>query len=111
MCVGREEHARCLMPFQSDPNAITWRLHLHAAPHIVYAMFATDAGRARFWSEAAVEQDGAIDFVFPDGQRWRGTILDHEPPSCFAVVYYGGSRATFTLNDDGAGGTDLTLTD
>jgi uncharacterized protein YndB with AHSA1/START domain len=99
------------LPFQPDPNTITWRLHLRAAPQIVYAMLATDAGRARFWAEEAVEHDGAIEFVFPAGQRWRGTILEREPPHRFAVVYYGGSTTTFTLNDDGTGGTDLTLMD
>jgi len=32
-------------------------------------------------------------------------------PRKFGVEYFGGSRATFTLDDDGVGGTDLTLTD
>ena len=45
------------MPFQPDPNAITWRLHLRATPQIVYAMLATDAGRARVWAEEAVEHN------------------------------------------------------
>jgi len=97
--------------FQPDPEAIVWRLHLRAGPDAVYELLATDAGRARFWAEEAVERDGAIDFVFPGGLRWRGEILAREPGRLFSVVYYGGSRATFTLADDGAGGTDLTLSD
>lgn len=99
------------MTFQPDPDAITWRLHLRSSPAAVYELLASDAGRARFWAEEAVERDGAIDFVFPGGQRWRGAILTREPGRRFSVVYYGGSTTTFTLSDDGQGGTDLTLTD
>ena len=99
------------MPFQPDPNTITWRLHLRSAPMAVYELLATDAGRARFWAESAVERDGAVDFVFPGGQRWRGAILERQPPRRFALVYYGGSTTTFVLAEDGAGGTDLTMTD
>jgi uncharacterized protein YndB with AHSA1/START domain len=99
------------MPFQPDPAVITWRLHLRSTPATVYHMLASDEGRARFWAEQAVEHDGAIDFVFPDGRRWRGTILVREPARRFSVVYFGGSTATFTLTDAGAGGADLTLTD
>jgi hypothetical protein len=99
------------MPFQPDPNTITWRLRLRSAPAAVYELLATDAGRTRFWAESAVERDGALDFVFPNGLRWRGAILERRPPWRFAVVYYGGSMTTFVLADDGAGGTELTLTD
>ena len=99
------------MSFQPDPNTIIWRLHLRSAPAAVYELLATDAGRARFWAEQAVERDGAIEFVFPGGQRWRGAILERRPPQRFVVVYYGGSTTTFELAQDGAGGTELTLTD
>lgn len=74
-------------------------------------MFATQAGRERFWAEAAAERDGAIDFRFPGGQAWRGEIVTRTPPHHFAVRYYGNSLTTIALVDDGAGGTDLTLTD
>lgn len=97
--------------FQPEPGVIRWRLHLRASPEQVYALLATAAGRARFWAESAAEHDGAIDFVFPGGQTWRGRILAQQPPDRFSVEYYGGSRATFDLAADGAGGTDLTLTD
>jgi uncharacterized protein YndB with AHSA1/START domain len=99
------------MPFQPDSTTITWRLHLRSAPVAVYELLATDAGRARFWAESAVERDGAIELVFPGGQRWRGAILERRPPQRFTVLYYGGSTTTFELEDDGAGGTELTLTD
>jgi uncharacterized protein YndB with AHSA1/START domain len=97
--------------FQPEEAPITWRLHLRAPPPAVYELLATDAGRARFWAESAVEQQGSIAFVFPGGQRWVGAILVREPPHRFALIYYGGSTTSFTLADDGAGGTELLLTD
>ena len=97
--------------FQPENEPITWRLHLRSAPAAVYELLATDAGRARFWAESAIERDGAIAFEFPGGQRWNGAILVREPPRRFTVIYYGGSTTTFTLEEDGAGGTELLLTD
>jgi uncharacterized protein YndB with AHSA1/START domain len=99
------------MSFQADPTVIAWRLHLASPPEAVYSMLATDAGRARFWAEAAVAEAGVIAFSFPNGATWRGAILEDAPPHRFAVRYYGGSVATFDLSSDGAGGTDLRLTD
>ncbi len=90
---------------------LTWRLRLSAPPERVYALLATDAGRARFWAESAVEAGGHIRFVFPNGAVWRGQVLTAEPPRRFSLIYYGGSTATFDLAEDGHGGTDLTLTD
>ena len=99
------------MGFQTDPAVIRCRLHLRSPPPTVYELLATDRGRARFWAESAVERRGAIHFAFPDGATWRGKILERFPPRRFSVVYFGGSVTTFDLADDGAGGTDLTLTD
>lgn len=99
------------MPFQDDPNAIRWHLHLHSSVEEVYAALASDEGRASFWAESAVEQEGVIHFVFPNGATWLGRILETALPYIFAVEYYGGSVARFVLADDGAGGTELTLTD
>lgn len=99
------------MAFQPNPQAIEWQLHLRSAPAEVYAMLATDEGRAQFWAESAKEYEGAIDFVFPGGLTWRGEILAHTPPSHFAVRYYGGSETHFWLAEDGTGGTELRLTD
>lgn len=90
---------------------IRWRLHLTSPPERVYAMLATDVGRARFWAESAVERDGAIDFNFPNGLTWRAAILVADPPRCYQVRYFAGSTTTFDLAPDGRGGTDLTLTD
>ena len=99
------------MNFQDPHSPIQWSLHLQSAPAKVYQMLATDQGRAQFWAESAVEQDGYIHFIFPDGQSWRGEILARQPPRLFRVVYFGGSIVTFALETDGASGTDLTLTD
>lgn len=95
----------------SDIGLIRWRLHLASPPERVYALLATDAGRARFWAESAAERDGAIDFVFPNGMTWRGAVLEQDPPRRYSVRYFAGSVTAFDLAPDGAGGTDLTLTD
>ena len=91
------------------PSEIRWRLHLAAPPEAVWELLASDAGRARFWSETAVARDGAIEFAFVNGMRWRGAVLAAERPRLFTVEYFGGSRASFELAPDGARGTDLTL--
>ena len=99
------------MAFQNDPNIIRWKLHLKSEPQTIYEKLATNDGRASFWAESAVEQDGVIHFVFPNQAEWKGRILENVPAEKFQVEYYGGSITTFELNPDGSGGTDLTLTD
>lgn len=90
---------------------ICWRLHLSSPVEKVYQALATDEGRASFWAESAIEQEGRIHFIFPNAAEWKGEILEAAPHRRFSVRYYGGSTATFTLAEDGLGGTDLTLTD
>ena len=99
------------MQFQPNPDLIRWRLHLQASPATVYQTLATDQGRASFWAESAVEEEGVIHFYFPNGATWNGAILAAQPPSLFCIRYYGNSVTTFTMADDGHGGTDLMLTD
>jgi len=99
------------MIFQSDPEIIRWKLHLNSSPQTVYEKLSTNEGRASFWAESAIEQDGIIHFVFPNQAEWKGRILGNEPFREFKVEYYGSSITTFELNTDGSGGTDLTLTD
>jgi hypothetical protein len=63
-------------------------------------------------ADSPAEQEGdQIEFVFSSGQRWQSTVLENNPPDRFALSYFGGSRVTFELESDGAGGTDLTLTE
>jgi len=97
------------MPFQDDPSAIRWRLHLASPPNAVYELLNTDKGRAHFWAESAVETDGIIHFIFPNGLEWKGKILERTPPKRFVVVYIGSSTTTFDLIPAPTGGTDLTL--
>jgi len=99
------------MTFQSDTSMVRWKLRLKSSPQVVYDKLSTDEGRASFWAESAIEQDGVIHFVFPNQAEWKGRILKNEPPHLFKVEYYGGSITTFKLDPDGSGGTDLTLTD
>jgi uncharacterized protein YndB with AHSA1/START domain len=97
--------------FQNDPSIIRWKLHINSSPQAVFEKLTTDGGRASFWAESAFERDEIIRFVFPNGAEWQGRILEKEPFRTFKVEYYGSSLTTFELEPDGAGGTDLTLTD
>ena len=99
------------MSFQPDPERIIWRLHLKSSPSSVYAMLATDEGRARFWAVSAIERNGVIDFQFPNGMTWKGQLLEKVPGKLYKVQYIGGSVTTFSLLPDEAGGTVLVLTD
>jgi hypothetical protein len=74
-------------------------------------MLATSEGRAQFWAESAVETNGEIHWVFPNGLSGHSKVIESNFPHRYAVEYFGNSIATFELQDDGAGGTDLTLTD
>jgi uncharacterized protein YndB with AHSA1/START domain len=99
------------MIFQAEQNTIRWKLHLRSSPQTVYQMLATEAGRAQFWAESAVEEDRFIHFQFPNGLRWNARILAAEPYSRYQVEYLGGSLTTFDLVNDGSGGTDLSMSD
>ncbi len=96
------------MPFQPDPTAIVWRLHLRSSPQRVYDVLDSDAGRASFWAESAVEVNGVIDFEFINGFSCEARVLTRRPPQEWSIDYFN-SVASFRLESDGAGGTDLTL--
>jgi uncharacterized protein YndB with AHSA1/START domain len=97
-----------LMAWQSD--AIVWRLHLQSPPEEVFDAIDSGAGRAGFWAESAEEIDGVVTFGFIDGTRISSRIVERRRPSVWSVEYFG-SVAQFTIEPDGAGGTDLTLRD
>ena len=99
------------MSGSSESGGIRWRLHLASPPERVFQMLATGSGRRRFWAESADETDGAIHFRFPGNVEWTGRVLECVPPERFAVTYFGGSRLVFACNPDGAGGTELVLTE
>lgn len=88
---------------------IRWRMHIPIPPARVYEALDTDAGRAGFWAESAVEREGRIEFVFANGFRCTCDILERRAPSLFVVDYFDGP-VRFELSPDGAGGTDLMLT-
>jgi uncharacterized protein YndB with AHSA1/START domain len=98
-------------PGTVSPTAIRWRLHLASPPRVVYFLIATGEGRRRFWAESARERHGLVEFRFAGGQLLRSRVIQRDLHRRFAVEYFGGSVATFELADDGAGGTDLTLTE
>ena len=87
---------------------IRWRLHLAVPPEAVFAVLDSDQGRAAFWAESAREVEGKIQFRFINGQSYESDILRREPPRTFAIDYFGGP-ASFELESDGKGGTDLLL--
>jgi len=99
------------MSFQEDSNTICWRLHLKSPIDRVYQILSTDAGRASFWAESAIERNGYIHFAFPNGLTWDALIKRANPPHHYEVQYFDNSDAAFALEEDGQGGTDLILTD
>ncbi len=88
---------------------IRWRMHLPVAPDVVFAALDSAEGREAFWAESAPEENGTVRFAFINGVRYDGRVLHREPPTLWAVDYFG-SEARFELAPDGAGGTDLLLT-
>jgi hypothetical protein len=74
-------------------------------------MISTSEGRARFYAQSAVATGRDIQFVFPNGRRFRGRILASVPDASFRIEYLDGSIVTFALRADRAGGTELTLSD
>ena len=97
------------MPFQSEPGTIRWKVHFRSSPETVFEALATDAGRARFWAEAASEVDGVVTFCILNYEPFSGRILRRQEPAIFKLEYYG-TVVEFSLSADGRGGTDLFLT-
>lgn len=96
------------MPFQSERGTIRWKVHFRSSPETVFDALATDAGRARFWAEAAPEVDGVITFHILNYEPFSGRILLRREPEIFKLEYYG-TVVEFSLSGDGRGGTDLSL--
>lgn len=96
---------------KGNTNQVCLRVHVASPSAKVFQFLTTDAGRAAFWADSAIEHDGAIHFRFSNGMEHVGRILAIEPNKRFAVEYFGASVATFSLAEDGAGGTDVTLTE
>lgn len=90
-------------------KTILWRLHTSAPPERIWELLATNAGRERFWAERSRSDGGRFTLSFGMGIEEECRVLEAEPPRRFAFTYFG-SRVLFELAPDGAGGTDLTLT-
>lgn len=91
------------------PDSITWRVHLLSPREKVFELLATKEGRQQFWAEEAPEINGHIHFGFVNGIELRSKVIAEQPPERFELKYFGGSTVQFTLDDDGSGGTDLTM--
>jgi len=89
-------------------KTITWRLHTASPPERIYALLATDEGRASFWAEASRSEGDRFTLSFTMGIEGECRILEARPPSRFAFTYFG-TDVLFELEPDGEGGTDLTL--
>lgn len=90
-------------------GAIQWRMHIPMSPEHVYAVLDSDEGRAAFWAESSVEKGGHIEFRFINGYTCRSKVLARQRPHLWAIDYIDGP-VRFELSSDGAGGTDLLLT-
>ncbi len=97
-----------MAPFQEQPGEVRWRLHLSSPPARVYEALDTEDGRATYWAERAPERDGVIEFHIFNYPVFAGRVLHRQRPRRFVLEYFG-TVVTFNLDDDGQGGTDLSL--
>ena len=97
------------MPAPQPGDPIRWRMHLAVPPERVFTALDSDDGRAAFWAEAAIERNDVVHFRFINGQRCEAKIVSRRAPHEWTIEYFG-ALAQFVLAADGAGGTDLTLT-
>ncbi|MEX1280074.1 MAG: hypothetical protein AB1Z57_03490 [Acidimicrobiia bacterium] len=93
----------------NEAGPIRWRLHLASEPTAVFAALDDPGSRSRFWADEAPEVDGTIRFRFANGVETDAPVLTREPPTTWVIGYFD-TRAAFRLEDDGHGGTDLTMT-
>jgi len=99
------------MTSQDWREGVRWNLHLKSSPEQVYAMFATDAGRAKFWSESSLEKDGSLELHFMNGEQLECLILEKMPSSRFSFHYFAETIVVVEFHVDKSGGTDLTLSE
>ena len=96
------------MAFQSESGTIRWKMHFRSPPAKVYDALTTDSGRAGYWAESAPEHKDRITFHILNYEPFTGRILHREAPRSFVLEYFG-TVVKFKLDDDGRGGTDLSL--
>jgi uncharacterized protein YndB with AHSA1/START domain len=96
------------MSFQTERGIIRWKMHFISPKEKVFSALATDEGRAHYWAESALEVDRQVTFHILGYEPFSGRILKKQAPSVFALEYFG-TFVEFSLQDDGKGGTDLSL--
>jgi len=91
-------------------KTILWRLHTASPPERIWELLTTDSGRERFWAETS-RSEGRDRFTlgFSMGVEGECRVIEAAAPSVFAFTYFG-TEVRIELAPDGAGGTDLTLT-
>ena len=92
-----------------DLPPIAWRVHLNSSPEQVYAAWATDEGRERFWAERSEQIPGGFRLSFIGGETLDVLLAEASPHRRFVFHYFGGSTVAVDLESDGAGGCDLLL--
>ena len=96
------------MAFQNEKGVIRWKMHFTSSQEKVFAALNTDEGRATYWAELAPEENGCVTFHILNYAPFSGRILQRKIPSLFVLEYFG-TIVEFSLQDDGKGGTDLSL--
>lgn len=92
-------------------SVVSWRLGLASPPLHVCELLEDEAGRPRFRSELEPEPGMDLAAILSRGAAWEDADFDGEPPYRFTVRYPTGGVTTCDVADDGAGGSDVTVTD
>lgn len=93
---------------KADIRTIKWKIYCSSTAKELFKVLTTDDGRNKFWAERTKEQNGIIHFEFPNGQFYRSRIVEINPPSKCALIYFD-SLLTFELSPANPAGTDLTV--
>lgn len=54
----------------------------------LYSIFNSNEGRASFWAESAIEENGIIHFSFPNGQCYNAVLLNKIPGKQISLLYF-----------------------
>jgi hypothetical protein len=92
-------------------SIVSWRLRLASPPVQVCELLADEAGRPRFRSELEIEPGMDLAAILSRGAVWEDADVDREPPYRFTVRYATGGVTTCDVADDGAGGSEVVVTD
>ena len=90
-------------------KSVVWKINLKSSPRIVFDLLSTANGREKFWAEKALEKDGVIHFIFPNGEHYNARIIKIVKNKEFHLDYFN-SFVKFDIKPSGNNGADLTLT-